>query len=50
MTNYRVIRLEICKTCEFNTLGICRKCGCFVNIKTALKNIECPIKLWGKEQ
>lgn len=44
--NYRTIRIEICKQCPSYLLGICRKCGCYVNFKTAIKSQECPLKKW----
>ena len=41
-------RLEICSTCEFfrKRTQTCRKCGCFMKLKTTLANAECPIKKW----
>lgn len=41
-------RLEICKTCpayrpKTNT---CKKCGCFMKLKTTLENAKCPIGKW----
>lgn len=41
-------RLEICKTCPWfraNTKR-CRKCGCFMSLKTTLKQAKCPIGNW----
>ncbi len=41
-------RLEICKACDWfrpNTQK-CRKCGCFMNLKTNLEQAKCPIDKW----
>ena len=35
-------RLEKCRNCDFLISGMCRKCGCYVEIRAALKNKECP--------
>ena len=41
-------RLDICKACpeliQFSKQ--CRKCGCFMNLKTKLENASCPIGKW----
>lgn len=41
-------RLKICNTCEwFNKrLVKCRQCGCFMKLKSTLKQAECPIGKW----
>lgn len=41
-------RFEICKACPelINFTNQCKKCGCFMNIKTALDNARCPIGKW----
>ena len=41
-------RLEICKTCEYfrPKTETCRKCGCFMKLKTTLANAKCPIEKW----
>ena len=41
-------RLEICKTCDFfrQTTQTCKKCGCFMKLKTTLENAKCPIGKW----
>lgn len=41
-------RLAICKTCEHfvdNPMK-CRKCGCYLNLKTRLETEHCPIGKW----
>jgi hypothetical protein len=41
-------RLEICKGCEFYRAATnqCKKCGCFMKLKTTLENAKCPIGKW----
>lgn len=41
-------RLEICKGCEFyrEKTNQCKKCGCFMKLKTKLENAKCPIGKW----
>ncbi len=35
-------RLAFCKKCEYLISGMCRKCGCYVEIRAALKDKACP--------
>jgi hypothetical protein len=41
-------RLRICNGCVnlFKPTGNCKLCGCFVKVKTKLKNQKCPIEKW----
>jgi len=44
-------RLNICSSCKFNEKdiyedNICTKCGCFIKVKTAYQQNQCPIGLW----
>lgn len=41
-------RLEICRSCEFYRARTnqCKKCGCFMKLKTSLENAKCPIGKW----
>lgn len=41
-------RLDICKLCpEFIAItSQCKKCGCFMNLKTKLEAAKCPIGKW----
>jgi hypothetical protein len=41
-------RLEICRACEFfrPKTETCRKCGCFMKLKTMLEKARCPIDKW----
>lgn len=40
-------RLEICKSCEHNKVGVCSKCGCVLTLKTQWKATKCPVEKWG---
>lgn len=35
-------RLDLCKTCNHLISGMCLKCGCYVQVRAALKDRECP--------
>jgi hypothetical protein len=41
-------RLKICNGCEWfkKSLAKCRKCGCFMKLKTTLQEAKCPIDKW----
>jgi hypothetical protein len=41
-------RLDICKQCPWldKRLVKCRKCGCFMKLKSTLKQAKCPIDKW----
>jgi hypothetical protein len=41
-------RLVICNSCEwFNKrLAKCKKCGCFMKLKTTLQDAACPMGKW----
>lgn len=41
-------RYSICMSCEHfrRTTKQCKKCGCFMTIKTSLANAECPAGKW----
>lgn len=34
-------RLSLCRECEFLVAGMCRKCGCYAEVRAALKNKSC---------
>jgi hypothetical protein len=44
-------RLELCKACPelIASTSQCKKCGCFMNLKTKLAEAECPIGKWHRE-
>ena len=35
-------RLSYCKKCEYLISGMCRKCGCYVEVRARLKKSDCP--------
>ena len=41
-------RLSVCQQCPFFLKGSqrCKKCGCFMKLKTTLKQAKCPIGHW----
>jgi hypothetical protein len=41
-------RLTICVNCEFYRARTnqCKKCGCFMKLKTKLESARCPIGKW----
>ena len=41
-------RISTCLECEFysETLNRCKKCGCFLLIKAALRDTKCPLNKW----
>jgi hypothetical protein len=41
-------RMEICNLCPefFKPSSQCKKCGCFMNVKTKLQAAKCPIGKW----
>lgn len=41
-------RLAICRSCEFFRPRVeqCKKCGCFMKLKTKLERAHCPIHKW----
>ena len=39
-------RLNICKECEMLLSAMCRKCGCYVEMRAAVKTNECPDHQW----
>jgi len=41
-------RLEICRGCQYfrPKLQNCKKCGCFMKLKTHLAHAKCPVGKW----
>ena len=39
-------RMELCKECDMLLSGMCRKCGCFVEMRAAVTKNYCPGKKW----
>lgn len=44
-------RLSICRECEMLLAGMCRVCGCFVEMRAVMRVRSCPgiPSKWGKE-
>lgn len=39
-------RLATCKECDYLNAGMCRTCGCYVEMRAAMKRNRCPYKKW----
>ena len=39
-------RLDICKECDLLFQGMCRSCGCYVELRAAVTKNLCPNKKW----
>ena len=39
-------RLEICKGCDYLEAGTCLACGCYVELRAAVKKNKCPYTKW----
>ncbi|WP_230398833.1 DUF6171 family protein [Novisyntrophococcus fermenticellae] len=35
-------RREVCKSCDYLLEGMCRLCGCYVELRAAMKTKPCP--------
>jgi hypothetical protein len=48
MEEVRAKRIEICNECpEFiHITKQCKKCGCFMELKTKLEEAFCPLRKW----
>jgi len=40
-------RLNHCKMCAHNKLGVCSKCACIIEGKVRVKSSFCPVEKWG---
>ena len=40
------LRLSVCQACEKLNQGTCLACGCYVEIRAALKTGKCPYSKW----
>ncbi|MBQ7933782.1 MAG: hypothetical protein IJ327_03205 [Lachnospiraceae bacterium] len=43
-------RLLICKDCENLFQGMCRHCGCYVELRAVIRTNACPVNHWGAVQ
>lgn len=39
-------RLAVCKECDLLLDGMCRSCGCYVELRAAVDKNRCPWKKW----
>lgn len=39
-------RLAVCKQCDLLADGMCRACGCFVELRAAIGKNSCPYGKW----
>lgn len=35
-------RISFCKECDYLISGMCRKCGCYVEVRARIKSNNCP--------
>ena len=40
------LRLDTCKECDKLNAGTCLSCGCYVEIRAAMKHSKCPDRHW----
>ncbi len=39
-------RLSVCKNCDLLTDGMCRGCGCYVELRAIMQKNTCPYEKW----
>lgn len=39
-------RLSVCQECDLLADGMCRACGCYVELRAAVKERRCPYGQW----
>lgn len=39
-------RLAVCRECDLLLEGMCRSCGCYVELRAAMKKNACPCHKW----
>lgn len=44
-------RFNICLSCDklYKPTLTCKRCGCFMNVKTWMPKEKCPLDKWGRE-
>ena len=42
-------RLDLCRDCEMLLQGMCRKCGCYVELRAIVAKNACPDRKWQAE-
>ena len=50
--SYTEQRLQICEQCPSfqKTIKICKECGCFMQVKTKMKNAKCHYDHWNNPE
>lgn len=43
-------RIAICKGCNLLADGMCRACGCYVELRAAMRTKSCPYGRWKAEK
>lgn len=43
-------RLTLCTSCDLLADGMCRACGCFVELRAVMKKNSCPYEKWKKTE
>ncbi|MCI9141634.1 MAG: hypothetical protein HFH87_03305 [Lachnospiraceae bacterium] len=41
-------RLAVCRQCDMLLEGMCRSCGCYVELRAAVAKNSCPREFWQK--
>ena len=39
-------RLEVCRACDMLSAATCQACGCFVEVRAAVRKQKCPCHKW----
>lgn len=42
-------RLDVCKECDLLADAMCRACGCYVELRAAMRKNACPYGKWKAE-
>lgn len=42
-------RLSLCKACDLLADGMCRACGCYVELRAVMRKNSCPYDKWKRE-
>lgn len=42
-------RLSLCKACDLLADGMCRACGCYVELRAVMRKNSCPYEKWKRE-
>ena len=46
---FAIRRIEICRSCEHYVALFCKQCGCFMPVKTRIRQVKCPLDKWEVE-